>query len=270
MGFGGFQKREFRQAVSWLSVAMLLTACAQGNPDRKVVKDCVVPQDQTGTISGHWAVTPVPVALHAGEFTNDEVAAVAKAMDSWNNFYSASLGLKTINYLDANGKIRTSSQAKPAALCSQSILKNGQFSGPVVIYKSSPWPYGSRSTAIALTSFCPNAASPLPAFYMAVMELNYQSFFVAGKKLPDMESIVLHELGHLMGLDHSCESPGRNGMPDCNASDLPSNYLTASMAPIFNFDTSGLGEIKRLLTDNDQGRANCLYKGSTGSTAGGN
>ena len=89
------------------------------------------------------------------------------------------------------------------------------------------------------------------------MEVKYQNFFISGKKLPDLQSIITHEMGHMIGVNHSCESTGKTGTPACNSS--PAEYFAAIMFPVFGFDASGLGESKRVLQDNDEGRANCLY-----------
>jgi hypothetical protein len=94
---------------------------------------------------------------------------------------------------------------------------------------------------------------------MAIMELNYQNFFVAGQRQPDLRSIMVHELGHLLGLDHTCATGAKAGFPDCNQSSLSAEYFEAVMYPVIPFDSTGAGAVKRDLNRNDQGRAQCLY-----------
>ena len=73
---------------------------------------------------------------------------------------------------------------------------------------------------------------------------------------------MLHEFGHLLGLNHSCEGTPKEGVPNCNDPSLSSAYYSAVMYPVFGFYPSGQGEQRRELADNDQGRANCLYQGT--------
>lgn len=242
----------------------LILAAFSGSCARQVtksfIKDCVLPDDQVGTLTGKWQATPVPIAFHQGDFAADEIADIVAAADTWNEFYAVSLNLSPIDYGSAASP-RMSSQARPnnSLVCSGSITASNGYTGAVVLYKNGVWPFPSQPNAMALTSYCRSSASPLPVFYMATIDLNYQNFFVAGKKVPDLQTIILHEFGHLLGLGHSCETSARTGVPDCSSASLSSTYSDAIMFPIFGWDSAGFGEQKRSLNQNDQGRANCLY-----------
>lgn len=251
-----------------LSCALLTVACAPKKKAKtgkdQIVKECVMAADQIGTLSARWLQLPIPIAFsQQSQFTPEEIAEVVAAAKAWNDFYQASMGVKAFNYGDdANPK--SSSVAKPASVCSTGILQGKTYAGDVVIYKQGAWPYANHD-AIALTSFCPMPAKPLPSMYMAIMEVNYQDFFVAGKKNPDMRSIMMHEFGHLLGLDHSCDYKDKAGFPLCQSPSLPTDYYTAVLFPIFRFDADLQGEQKRSLGANDQGRANCLYQDLVGT-----
>jgi len=119
---------------------------------------------------------------------------------------------------------------------------------------------------MAQTSYCFQTASPFNRIYLAVIEINYQNFFVNNNKVPDLQSIITHEFGHLLGLGHSCEMTQKTGFPNCLESNLNPDYLAAIMFPTFSFDQNGNGIQKRSLGNDDEGRANCLYQGS-GTTA---
>jgi hypothetical protein len=209
-------------------------------------------------MSGHWKVTPIPVAFAAGEFSSNEMQMVGNAVSTWNQFYAASMGLQPLDIGGGANGYNTSAAPHPANPC-QPLISGSSFTGPIVIYKLGAWPASYSPSAIALTTTCPTPTSPYPSFYGAIMELNYQNFFVSGKKLPDLQSIVLHELGHVLGLNHSCEVTAAPGVPGCDDFGVSTAYALAVMAPTFSFDSSGLGEQKRDLTSNDEGRANCLY-----------
>ncbi len=244
-----------------LLCALVLTQsnCIFQSQSSRVVKECVLPTDQSSTLSGRWRVAPIPIAVHAADFDADEIDALKQAADVWNKFYSASLSLQILNY--GESAVQESSASKPSNLCSTGLIQGNQYMGNVVLYKQGRWPYSNHS-AIALTSFCPVPAKPIPTIFMAVMEVNYEDFFIEGKKLPDLKSIFIHELGHLLGLDHSCEnSSARTGMPNCRElTGDQSEYYDAVMFPVVSFESgSGLGESRTSLNDNDMGRANCLY-----------
>lgn len=250
-----------------------ITGCALGlsGPEQELVKTCVLPTDQSATLAGHWKSIPqtaVPIAFHQGDFDADEVAAMTAAADTWNTFYSASQGIpQVIDYGGSN--TRFSAQPVPTDVCSMGLTQGNVYTGQVVIYRQNVWPHSGVNSTMALTSFCttPSVSGALPTTYMAYMEINYQGFFQPGLKQPDMQTIVGHEFGHLMGLYHSCDvGSTASGKPDCDEANLPADYQAAVMFPTFGFDADGTGEQKRQLQSNDEGRANCLYPVASAST----
>jgi hypothetical protein len=74
----------------------------------------------------------------------------------------------------------------------------------------------------------------------------------------DVESLLLHELGHVLGMLHSCNgstdgSIDGTSAPACQ-SGLNSQYLEAVMFPFLE-----IGQLRRKLQQNDYNRINCLY-----------
>lgn len=250
---------------AWLSLLLIpFLSCSLSGPSTTtapISTTCVIPADQTGTITGHWTTLPIPIALHQGDFDpTAEAPKISAAADTWNNFLTASKKLQLYDYGGTASSPRLSAAVTntgTANFCSQTILQGTQYNGDLMIYKLGTWPYPAN--VIALTRFCTIQATPYPKFYMAVMELNYQNYFVAGQKLPDFQSIVTHELGHGGGLGHSCATPAVSGFPDCSSPTLPADYLNAIMYPTFTFDSTGAGQVKTSLDTNDEERANCLY-----------
>lgn len=259
-----------------LALAMsTITGCALGlnGTGQTLVTTCVLPTDQNATLAGHWKSIPqtaVPIAFHQGDFNSNEITAMTAAADTWNTFYSASLSIpKVIDY--GGSSVRFSSQPVPTDACAMGLTQGGVYTGQVVIYRQNVWPHSGTNSTMALTSFCTNATKPIPTTYMAYMEINYQGFFQPGLKQPDMQTIVGHEFGHLMGLYHSCDVGSTIlGRPDCNETNISPDYQSAVMFPTFGFNSDLTGEQKRDLQSNDEGRANCLYGGTTAPTGGTN
>jgi len=243
-----------------VGIGLIVVSCVRKDTSREVspiIRECVLPADQASSLHGRWQAIPVPIALKKGDFQPDEVRAIIKAADVWNKFFQESIGSKIIDYGDAAAP-SLSDAAKPAKLCAGKIVRDGSFSGQVVIYKQTTWP-SANLNAIAQTSYCPSPGGQLPNYYTAIIEVNYQEFFVPGKRLPDLTSIFVHEFGHLIGLDHSCDTTGRAGIPQCADSGVSQEYFDAVMYPEVSMDLLGAGEIRTTLQANDQSRANCLY-----------
>ncbi len=253
----------YLEAFGIIALSAILYSCALYSPGSgglPVVKTCGVPNDQSSTLSGHWKATPIPIAFHDGDFTAAELLLMTNAADIWNKFYNASEGYSVFDYGGSVSipRLSASPSASQGGLCGHGILQGGSYNGNVVIYKLGSWPYAT--SAMALTSFCTLPSKPLASLYMAVIEINFQNFFASGVgRYPDLTSIILHEFGHLLGLNHSCEGFTKSGTPNCNDSNLPPEYSVASMFPSFGFDQNGAGQIKQTLGTNDQSRANCLY-----------
>lgn len=241
-----------------------LTGCAafpQGSTN-PITLECILPEDQTETLSGRWKVLPIPLAIEAessGGFPQSEAEIIIAAADQWNTHFERVIGQKVFDYGE-NDAVRTFTATKPTSVCSEGIIAGSSYTGNVEIYLHSTWPYTNLKNVIALTTFCPTTATPFNNIYMAIMEANYQDFFVAGKKIPDLESIFVHEFGHLLGVGHSCSTKDEDGFPDCSAADVEPSYLTAVLFPSFGFNEFGAGEVRSTLNENDQGRANCLYE----------
>jgi hypothetical protein len=94
-----------------------------------------------------------------------------------------------------------------------------------------------------------------------------QVIVVNGQALRDgqITSIILHELGHAIGLDHSCtDGQGRGDYASCAALSGDHPYRAAVMYPRLSQTQSAFGgaatlQTKESLSGNDLERMQCLY-----------
>ncbi len=238
-------KRSKRALAALLCLGLI--SCAQGN-STPLQKACVTGSGQEALYNGHWLVHPVPLAVQTGDFSAGELNTIVASIETWNSFFAASKGFKLYlnNGADLGMMGAGGTRATSATICSQREVGPSNFTSSLMIYKNtSNWTYGS--SVMGLTSTCPvSSGGTFNSFSAAVMELNYVNFYRAGTPTPDLQSIVTHELGHLLGLNHSCVGSGCSG--------APADYSAAIMFPTFSIGTQ-----KRSLNTNDEGRANCLY-----------
>jgi hypothetical protein len=96
-------------------------------------------------------------------------------------------------------------------------------------------------------------------------ELTKQVIFVRPDLVRDeqMTSIFLHEMGHSLGLDHSCRNGGGPEFPDCQdiLTDKTNPYNLAVMYPNLtsDFTLQNAFAVKEDLQQNDTDRASCFY-----------
>ncbi len=242
-----------------IGLAFGFQGCAHSSSN-SIQTQCVLNSDQANTITGKWANHPIPLSIQAVDFSASEQQAISAAVNSWNTFFQASKqltiynagGTSTADFTVQNSSTRVSS----ATVCNTPIITPSGFSNYVYIYKmSSGWSFGS--SAIAVTSTCPvtsNVSSQFQTMTAAVMNINYQNYFTGGNPVPDLQSILTHELGHLLGLAHSCGQMNNGSSVDCSNPD----YQSAIMYPYLGFNGSA-GIVKSQLQANDEERANCLY-----------
>jgi hypothetical protein len=80
-----------------------------------------------------------------------------------------------------------------------------------------------------------------------------------------MVSLFVHELGHVVGLDHSCNDENRSDFRGCSTLPIDHDYRKAAMFPILGSNRGdgvgfyGYPDLKETLQKNDIERTQCLF-----------
>ena len=223
--------------------SLLFTSCAEN------VGPCpsfsLLPQDQRGSFLGKVKSAPVSIIADS-DFSGIEFNQIEKSVNQWNTqgvrFQSGSFFSLSTDKIP-NG-IRTANPRE----CSQHYGTENSF---YIVKESSL----SRWASLQLLPTNPGATIRCGTS----TEVSQQIIYVNGDPhvMPKNQvmSVVLHELGHALGLDHSCaEGAGSENFKGCGGLSSDHPYHQAVMFPILNGNES-----KEILMPNDSIRTQCLY-----------
>lgn len=227
---------------------------------------CTLPQDQgNGSFQGKWPSTPIKVFLDTNFYVvneGEEAVEIKKAITTWNE-WSRVKGFDIFE-LKQDGSGTGGGRLFPVITdCNQASITNA-FPGEVGIYRIQKGGDGKNAR-----EECSNASGRLlgtgiqgrtdwrvedGVISSASILINFEEFNVPGGIDIDLQSLLLHELGHVIGLLHSCNGGGgdRTTSPDCAAA--PEAYRNAVMFPFLLEDQERI-----YLQQNDYDRVNCLY-----------
>ena len=259
---GGFQGAKGASAIC---VALMLgaTACAPAESGLGALQEaiasgqCPVESDQVGSfLPSLPAQRTVTVSVDA-RFSTAEKAAISDALSQWNRWSSDSVGREFFEQTTASidSDFFPSESANP---CDFAVPGGDGDFAIVRVTDEALWSDLSLTSANpAATLRCRQGDSLTRQVLMIRSDLVRSEQWM---------SVVLHELGHVVGLDHSCNlGAGTDDFGSCTGLDSDHPYRAAVMYPKLSVGSLSTGrglEVKESLQENDRLRAACLYGGA--------
>jgi len=195
-----------------------------------------------------------PSTQGAGSLTQTEIlAAVNGAANAWN-----AVGCSYIQL-----RVGTPEPGLEAGFDQDRAPKN------VIVFQDESWPYDPSAAALTTITYLSSSNADSDGQIVdADVEINGVNFEFATDGHPtqhDLQNVLTHELGHVLGLDHTCDDGMINPTPlDHTGTPIPSCFpqsqlpLVVTAATMYNF--AAPGEIgKRTLEPDDSNGLCAIY-----------
>jgi hypothetical protein len=267
---------------NWIfSILFILSACSARAPggasNGRIINftNCQLNPDQgKGSLQGAWGGLPVSLVFDNDFYMTDggeAMPSLRRAADTWNGWAAlrSYTGFSISN--DTTG-ISAGRMMPDISSCEQAAYSS-QITDVVGVWKiASSGAHKNQRESCALTSdglpgrILPSGVQGQTdwitnggAIIGSSVLINFEEYNAPGKVQLDVESLLLHELGHVIGLLHSCNGSSGSSIdgtsaPSCFSGAASSFYLEAVMFPFLD-----ARQIRRNLTQNEYDRINCLY-----------
>jgi len=230
---------------------LVLTGCGKNAPDwQNQVSNCPnLNANQQGTFMAPVPNAPVQLLVD-NTFTADQIEELKQAVDTWNqlgqqlqgqNFFSVQTADVPPDLLSSNF---AACQTDPGTGTSSLYVVN--------VTDSQTWKnLGFATNTPGATERCYDGNDNL------TMQVTYVNPNLVYSQ--QFTSVVIHEMGHMLGLGHSCQN-STTGYPSCQGLSSDDPYVQAVMYPTLSLNSAnGQPQVKEQLQSNDQTRAACFY-----------
>jgi len=262
--------------IQYLSVLLFVFLCAacsarKSNLNSKGIitnyTQCSLPKDQgTGSLVGPWNSRPISIVFDQEFYLSNDGAVLTSlrnAVQTWNS-WSSLRGFSIFSIInDSSSGISGGEHIPTNATCEQSAYTSG-YTTAVGVWKIQASGDGKNARDSCGTEKQKILADTVQGqtdwivyngkITAASILLNFDAWNAPGKVKVDVESLLLHELGHVVGLLHSCNPGTGDATASVNCSLASASYISAVMFPALYSD-----QLRRSLGQNDYNRVNCLY-----------
>ncbi|MCO5143507.1 MAG: hypothetical protein M9962_10500 [Oligoflexia bacterium] len=262
------------KGLASVACVFLLFSCsvrAPGSKKDRIVNftQCILPADQgKGSFQGAWAALPIPVVFDRDFYVADNgeiMNSLRGSVTTWNT-WAGLRGMRGAFSIINDGTGNTSGRDIPELTDCAQASYSSSVTDAVGIWKiaTSGFHKNQRDSCGTNGKILPDGVQGQTDWIIvggkivgASILLNFEGFNAPGKQPIDSESLLLHELGHVLGLLHSCNGSSGDSIdgttaPHCGVA--REQYVDAVMFPFLE-----VSQNRRNLGQNDYNRINCIY-----------